>query len=135
MRVHPRYDARDITAYFDVAVAELDEEVEFSRVIRPVCLPTEGDGYWGDLLRGATFTVQGEKGGRVIPMEDGVMLTEDGVMLMGDTCRVVLMKDSSRTCFCLSLRMERSGKGDEPGGKETETETRKDHIKQVRKKR
>ena len=58
--LHPLYDARDITAYFNVAVLEVDD-VPISPSTRPVCLPTKRDGYWGDLLQGAKVTVQGNE--------------------------------------------------------------------------
>ena len=57
--IHPKFDARDLASYFDVAVLELEGELELSPVARPVCVPTKGDGYWGKGLDNARITVQG----------------------------------------------------------------------------
>ncbi len=58
--IHPKFDARDLASYFDVAVLELEGELELSPVARPVCVPTKEDGFWGKGLDNARITVQGK---------------------------------------------------------------------------
>ncbi|TRY79627.1 hypothetical protein TCAL_13575 [Tigriopus californicus] len=51
IHVHPKY-VYDLTAYYDVAIWELDEDVEYNIFHRPICLPREPsldlDKYEGD---------------------------------------------------------------------------------------
>ncbi|CAH0393370.1 unnamed protein product [Bemisia tabaci] len=55
--VHPRF-GDDTTEGFDIAVITLDSEVQFTDLIRPICLPTR-DFFFKDDFEGETVTVVG----------------------------------------------------------------------------
>ena len=55
MLTHPKYDT---FAYYDVAVLQLDEPIEFNNFIRPICLP-ERSTVRVDSRRGQSVTLTG----------------------------------------------------------------------------
>ena len=64
VKTHPEYDGVSKTFYFDVAIVKVDEELQFSSRISPICLPDSPSEHPGT---GLGITVQGwgttERGG------------------------------------------------------------------------
>ncbi|TRY79521.1 hypothetical protein TCAL_12893 [Tigriopus californicus] len=67
IHVHPKY-VYDLTAYYDVAIWELDEDVEYNIFHRPICLPNEPsldlNKYEGDQVTVLGWGLQTSNGGR-----------------------------------------------------------------------
>ena len=56
VKTHPEYDGVSKTFYFDVAIVKVDEELQFSSRISPICLPDSPSEHPGT---GLGITVQG----------------------------------------------------------------------------
>ena len=56
MKTHPNYDGVNKTFYYDVAIVKVDEELQFSSRISPICLPDSPSLHTGT---GIGITVQG----------------------------------------------------------------------------